>query len=150
MSDKNAVIKPVTDSISIAGQVSAAQIARLNELGFRAVLNLRSPQEDGSLSDEQTQIEALGLPYVNLPVKPQALDKTLIDEAVEQVNALPKPLLVHCGSALRAAFIVMMYRVVHEGLSLEEAKAEATSLGFDFDQKPPLKAAIETYFTAQA
>ena len=150
MSTNDVVIKPVTDNISIAGQVSAAQIARLNELGFRAVLNLRSPQEEGSLSDEQTQVEALGLPYVNLPINPQSLNKKLIDEAVGQVNALPKPLLIHCGSALRAAFIVMMYRVIYEGLSLEEAKAESTSLGFDLDQKPPLKAAIENYFTAQA
>lgn len=148
MSSQDAVIKPVTESISIAGQVSDAQITRLSELGFQSVLNLRSPQENGTISNEQAQIESLDLPYVNFPVTPSSLDKTMIDEAVKQINTLPKPLLVHCGSALRAAFVVMMYRVIHEGLSLEDAKTEALQLGFDLDQKPPLKAAIDDYFAA--
>ncbi|MEM9945801.1 MAG: sulfur transferase domain-containing protein [Cyanobacteria bacterium P01_D01_bin.36] len=148
MNAQNAVIKPVTDSTSIAGQISDVQISRLSELGFQAVLNVRSPQEDGTIPHEQAQIEALGIPYINLPVRPPQLNKALIDQAIEQIDTLPKPLLVHCGSALRAAFVVMMYRIVHEGISLEEAKAQAIQLGFDFDQKPPLKAAINNYFAA--
>lgn len=148
MVGQDAAIKSVTKSISIAGQISEAQMSNLKDLGFQAVLNLRSPQEDGTISDEQAQIEALELPYVNLPISPSSLNKALIDEAVDQINTLPKPLLVHCGSALRAAFVVMMYRIVHEGRSLESAKKEAVELGFDFDEKPPFKTAMNDYFTA--
>ena len=148
MVGQDTAIKSVTKSISIAGQISEAQISSLGDLGFQAVLNVRSPQEDGTISDEQAQIEALGLPYVNLSVIPSSLNKALIDEAVDQINTLPKPLLVHCGSALRAAFVVAMYRIVHEGISLEAAKSEAVQLGFDFDEKPPFKAAMNDYFAA--
>ncbi len=148
MSNKSVEIQQVTENISVAGQISEAQIAQLSELGFQAVLNVRSPQENGTLPDEQRQVEALGLPYVNLPVSLQSLDNTLINHVVEQINQLPKPLLVHCGSALRATFMVMLYRVTREGLSLAAAKAEAAELGFDIDHNPPLKAAIDNYFAS--
>lgn len=138
-------IQSMTEELSIAGQVTEAQVGRLRDSGILAVLNVRSPQENGALSNEQEQIEALGLPYINFPLNPSSLELEALHQAVEQVKALPKPLLIHCRSAMRAAFVVMLYRITHQGLSPEAALAETAALGFDYSQKPPFKAAMEQY-----
>ena len=149
MSNVDAVIQAMTEQISIAGQLSESQLAQLPTLGFQAVLNVRSHQEKGAMSDEQSKIEALGIPYVNIPVNPQMLDDALINQVVGHIEALPKPLLVHCGSALRAAFMVMLYQVTRQNVGLDLAKTQSAELGFDFDQKPPFKTAITQYFATK-
>ena len=40
----------------------------------------------------------------------------------------------------------MIYRVTRQRVELDTAKAKSAELGFDFDQKPLFKAAMEKYF----
>ncbi len=139
-------ITQITERISIAGQISESQIAQLPESSFEAVLNVRSVEEEGAIPDEQLQVESLGTPYMNVPVTPATLDVALIDQVLEQIDGLPKPLLVHCGTGFRAGFMVMMYQIAREGVPVEEAKSQYLELGFDYEQKPPFKAAMDEYF----
>jgi len=135
----------VTDTLSIAGQPAADQIAQLPQGGIAAVVNLRLPAEDGTLPDEAALVAAQDLSYSAVPLSPSALTPELLDQAIAVVAELPKPLLVHCASAMRAALVVALYRVAQEGLSLEAALAEAAEAGFDLTQKPPLAAAIQAW-----
>jgi len=138
-------IRQITERISIAAQISESQISQLPNSGFRAVLNVRSEEEEGAISNEQLQIESLGIPYVNIPVTPATLDVDRIERVLEQIEALPKPLLVHCGSGFRASFMVMMYQITREGIPLEDAKSQYIELGFDFEKNPEFKAAMDEY-----
>ncbi len=48
------------------------------------MLNLRSPDEAGYLSDEQ-QSEAAGLQYACVPLKASEVDPALTEEAIQEI-----------------------------------------------------------------
>ena len=66
MSDR----KKVSDEFSAGGQPTPETLQNLANEGFKSVINLRSVDETGVLSDEQQQAEAAGLEYVNIPLNP--------------------------------------------------------------------------------
>jgi len=75
-------IRKINDELTIAGQVTPEQLQQVAQEGFKSVLNPRSPDE-GFLSNEQQQAEALGLYYVNIPVNFEAIN----DEIAAQPHA---------------------------------------------------------------
>lgn len=122
-------IKKINDELTIAGQVTPEQLRQVAQEGFKSVLNLRSPDEEGFLSNEQQQAEALGLYYVNIPVKFEAINDEIAARVLMQTNKLPKPTLVHCDSAMRAAAIVLMHIATRQGATLRQAFKQAEQLG---------------------
>lgn len=122
-------IRKINDELTIAGQVTPEQLRQVAQEGFKSVLNLRSPDEEGFLSNEQQQAEALGLYYVNIPVKFEAINDEIADRVLMQTNKLPKPTLVHCDSAMRAAAIVLMHIATRQGATLRQAFKQAEQLG---------------------
>lgn len=97
-------ILQVDDDVLVTGQLSLAQIAQLPELGFKAVINLRSPDEEGFEKDEQSTVEKLGMQYENIPTEmeriPTAADYDKIRDALAR---LPKKVLIHCRRGFRSA-----------------------------------------------
>ncbi len=94
--------------ITTAGQPSAADLSAVAAAGYKAVIDLRAPQEDRGLEEQKT-VEMLGMSYVNLPVEgatgvtyenAAALDKLLA--------GLPKPVLVHCTSSNRVGALLAL------------------------------------------
>ena len=122
-------IRKINDELTIAGQVTPEQLRQVAQEGFKSVLNLRSPDEEGFLSNEQQQAEALGLYYVNIPVKFEAINDEIAARVLMQTNKLPKPTLVHCDSAMRAAAIVLMHIATRQGATLRQAFKQAEQLG---------------------
>jgi len=113
------------NGITTAGQPSEAALSAVAAAGYKAVIDLRAPQEDRGLADEKKTVEMLGMSYVNLPVagadgvsyaNADALDKLLAD--------LPKPVLVHCTSSNRVGALLAL-RAKAQG---EDSKA-ALDLG---------------------
>ncbi len=101
------------------------------------MLNLRSPDEAGYLSDEQ-QSEAAGLQYACVPLKASEVDPALTEEAIQEIENLPKPVLVHCGAGARASAIALIATATQEGLTVEQIEQKAQKLGLSLDQ-PHLK-----------
>lgn len=122
-------IRKINEELSIAGQIAAAQLPQLVQEGFRSLLNLRSPNEVTFLVDEQEQAESLGLHYVNLPLGLEGMSDVSVAHIVQQINKLPKPLLVHCDSAVRAATIALIYITVRQGSPVEKALQQVQQLG---------------------
>ncbi|MEO0378152.1 MAG: sulfur transferase domain-containing protein [Cyanobacteria bacterium P01_A01_bin.17] len=139
----------LSKQIAIAGQPTFEQLQDLGSSQFQSVMNLRSPQEDGFLAEEQQLLETQGLSYLNTGVKPDALTETKITELLQELKELPKPALVHCGSALRAAFISLIYLVTQQGMPLETAQKKVQELGLDFDAAPPLARWFQAYLFQQ-
>lgn len=123
------IIRKINDELAIAGQVTLEQLPQVAQEGFKSVLNLRSPDEDGFLNSEQQQVEDLGLYYLNIPVKVEAINDEIADLVLTQTNKLPKPALVHCDSAMRAAAIVLMQIATRQGVTLKQAFKQAEKLG---------------------
>ncbi len=149
MSQSNPDIQAVGEQISVAAQPSPAQIEQLPQQGFKSVVNLRSYQEESATEADQQRVESLGLAYENLPIKPAELTEEQINQVIDRIHELPKPLLVYCGSSLRATFISLLYIATHHGLTLAAAKAKGKELGFDFDSKPQLAQWLQHYTQAQ-
>ena len=82
------IIRKINDELTIAGQVTLEQLQQVAQEGFKSVLNLRSPDEEGFLSNEQQQVEELGLYYLNIPVKVATRQGVTLKQAFKQAEEL--------------------------------------------------------------
>jgi uncharacterized protein (TIGR01244 family) len=130
--------KKISDELSATGQVTPEQLQKAAEAGFKSVLNLRSPQEAGVLPDEQQQAEAAGLNYANVPLDPSAANSDQISLTLQELDSLPKPVLLHCGAGLRAGAIALIATAIKEGLTPEQVTVQAEQIGLNPGQ-PHLK-----------
>jgi uncharacterized protein (TIGR01244 family) len=95
-------IKTLNDSFAVsAAPPSEGDLRALAEDGYKAVVNLRCQDEadQPNAPDREGEVVAsLGLEYRHLPVAGGAMSDELVDEFRASVEALPKPVLVHCAS----------------------------------------------------
>lgn len=123
--------------LAAAGQPTPQALARLDEMGFRTVVNLRTEKEGAA--EERAVVEAQGLRYVWVPVTAESFSSADVD-AVRKVLDDPSsgPVLLHCASSNRvgAVWAVMQSR---EGRPLEEALAAGRAAGLG---SPPMEAAV--------
>jgi uncharacterized protein (TIGR01244 family) len=122
-------IRKINDDLAIAGQLTPEQLQQLAQDGFNSVLNLRSPDEEGFLNNEQQQVEALGLCYINVSVTVEAINHEVIAQVLNQIDKLVKPTLIHCNNEMRAAAFVLMYIATQQGVTLSQAFNQAEQLG---------------------
>ena len=138
----------INDRLAVATeQLSAQQLEQAAREGYKSVLNLRSPQEEGFMRDEQERATATGLEYVNIPVSPNNMSEELADRVLQQIDSLPKPLLTHCKSGLRSGAMSLMYLATKEGMSAEEAMDKGKEMGFDCDKSPQMKEFFKQYIS---
>ncbi len=122
-------IRKINDELTIAGQVTPEQLQQIATEGFKSVINLRSREEQGFLNNEQQQAEALGLRYINIPVRFEAINTEVATKVLKQIDEFPKPALIHCDSAIRAAGLVLMHIAIRQGKTLTQALKQAEQLG---------------------
>jgi protein tyrosine phosphatase (PTP) superfamily phosphohydrolase (DUF442 family) len=113
--------------VMAAGQPTGEQIQLLAEEGnYHAVIDLRPPEEPRGF-DEPEAARQIGLAYVNIPVTPATLDQAAIDRFLEAMHAIQPPLIVHGGTADRAAALLYAWLVLEKretpARALERARA---------------------------
>jgi len=141
-------VKKINDQLAVAtSQVTSEQLQQAAQEGFKSLLNLRSPEEEGFLSDEQQQAENAGLKYVNVPVKPDNMSDELADQVLQQIAQLPKPALIHCKSGMRSGAMTLMYVATKQGMTADEAMAIGKQNGFDCDAYPQMKQFFKHYIS---
>nr|WP_035991498.1 protein tyrosine phosphatase family protein [Leptolyngbya sp. KIOST-1] len=133
-------IKYLSDDIAIAtNQPESTSFEQAAQAGFKSVLNLRSPQEEGALADEKTNVEQAGLTYAQIPVKPSDISDELTDRVMQTLDELPKPVLAHCKSGMRSGAMALMYEATRNGMSADAALKKGKENGFDCDAHPQMK-----------
>lgn len=137
-------VNKVSDKLFAAGQPTSEELQQAAALGFKSVVNLRSPDEAGVLPDEQQQAEAAGLQYVNVSLKSTDADNGLTAKVLEEISGLPTPILLHCGAGGRASALALIALATQERLSREQVLQKAQELGINLDQ-PHLKQFLESY-----
>ncbi|QHG15495.1 sulfur transferase domain-containing protein [Nostoc sp. ATCC 53789] len=142
--------KKVSEDLSAAGQPTPEDLKQAAQEGFKSVLNLRSPDEPGFLSDEQQQAQAAGLQYANIPLKPSEVNQELTDAAIQEIENLPKPILIHCAAGARAGGIALISNAISEGLTYEEISQKAQELGLNLEQPHLKQFLLEKYIAKQA
>ena len=125
-------------------QVTPKQLRQAAQIGFQSVLNLRVLNEPGVLLDEQAQATAAGLYYKNTPINPAALDDAKVAQVLQQIEHLPKPALLHCGSGVRAGLMASLYIAKQQRLTAEQTIAMAQALGMEWPTQPTFKQICES------
>jgi uncharacterized protein (TIGR01244 family) len=143
-------VKKINEQLTVAGQLTPEQLQQAAEEGYKSVLNLRSPDEGGFLSDEGQLAEALGLQYVNIPVKPSEMNDELTGKVLQQIDQLPKPALIHCASGMRAGVMAFMNVATREGMTPQRVFDLAHQVGFNCDANPQMKQFFEQYVAAHS
>jgi protein tyrosine phosphatase (PTP) superfamily phosphohydrolase (DUF442 family) len=113
----------------LAGQPASEDLAVWKDKGVRTIVSLRTPGEIDW--DEKAAVEALGMKYVSIPFRGA---DSLGDEQIEAALAVLKegdeqPILLHCGTSNRVGAIWYAHRIRNDGLSPEQALAEAKQVG---------------------
>lgn len=115
--------------VYLAGQPSPGGFARAREAGVVHVINLRTQAEDLGC-DEPAIVVALGMTYEHQPFRsPASMDATLLDAVRESLRNAEGPVMMHCKSANRAGAAWLPYRVLDQGVPLEQALEEAHTIG---------------------
>jgi uncharacterized protein (TIGR01244 family) len=118
----------LNEKFATAGQPKAEAFAKLAKQGFRAVLNLRTPEEGAE--QERELVEKAGMRYLNIPVVTANPKPEQVPEFIKAVkDTANQPMLIHCGGAQRVGAFWMIYRVTDQGWTEEKALEEATKIG---------------------
>jgi uncharacterized protein (TIGR01244 family) len=138
----------ISSDLAVAScQLTPEQIRQAAQENFKAVLNLRSPQEEGTLVDERERVEKAGLTYANIPVQPSDISDELTDRVLQAIDGLPKPVVIHCKSGVRSGAMALMYVATRNQMSAEEALDLGKQNGFDCDAHPQMKQFFEHYIS---
>jgi uncharacterized protein (TIGR01244 family) len=112
-------------------------VADAKALGFKVIVDLRSPQE--GIGAERDAAKAAGIRYINIPV-------ATIAPLKDQVAAFAKviedpanlPALVHCQTANRVGAMWALYRAA-KGVPGEVAVEEGRTLGLSSSREPGVR-----------
>jgi protein tyrosine phosphatase (PTP) superfamily phosphohydrolase (DUF442 family) len=114
-----------TETLGTAGQPTAAQFEAVKDAGYEVVINLALGNTQRDLANEPQLMSELGLDYVHIPVEFEQPTAADLDEFFEVMDANQgKKCFVHCIANARVSAFVMLYRVLRQGVPLEEARAQ--------------------------
>jgi len=136
--------REIIEGISIAGQPTAEDIARLRDEGFKTIVNLRLPEDNGILEDEEHIVEGSGLNYAAIPVSPTVVDDLAVQRFSQAIyDKESRPALIHCGSGGRAGIMLLLHLAIEHGWSVERTLEEGAKLG---DLAPSETSAYRPFF----
>jgi len=129
------------DGVSTAGQPDEEGFRVFAEMGYAAVIDLRTEGEDRGL-DEPAVVDALGMDYINLPIGRDGITFENAKKLQDLVVRYDQPVLVHCGSANRvgALFALNTFRHTEDAEKALEAGRAAGLTGLESTVKEVLEA----------
>ncbi len=116
----------MSDKAWRSAQPAPYQLRGFAKAGVRTVVNLRGIRDCGSFWLEQRACQKYGMKLVNFQIRSRAApSKDELWGAKRLFEEIEYPVLMHCKSgADRAGLISVLYRHLHEGVPMEEAKKE--------------------------
>ncbi len=110
------------EGFASSGQPTAEQIEALSYQGYERIVYLAFGDHDTSLANEDRIARNHGFDYVQLPViwdKPSYHDFRTFAAIMQSSD---KNTLVHCQVNYRASTFSMLYRIIHQGVDVGDAK----------------------------
>jgi uncharacterized protein (TIGR01244 family) len=121
----------LTDTITVAGQISLAQVQAIAAAGFKVLVNNRpdgeEPGQPGSAEFEAAAVAA-GMTYYHLPVTAMDFPGPGMAQMTELFDDESRPLFAFCRSGTRCTTLWVASRA---GDARAEATQRARSLGYD-------------------
>ena len=127
------MFRKLDDSISVAGQISPADVAEAAAQGFTFVINNR-PEEEQPGQPTGAEIaaaaQAAGLGYRAIPITHAGFSENQVAAMQEALEAAPGPVLAFCRSGTRSTLVWALARArMGDDAGTLAAKAEAA--GYD-------------------
>jgi uncharacterized protein (TIGR01244 family) len=113
--------------LAAAGRPTPEALGKLEQWGFRTVIDLRMPAE--GTAGEEAAVKALGLRYVAVPVSAASFslkDVAAVRKVLEDPSA--GPVLLHCASSNRVGAVWAVIES-QRGKGLQDALAEGRRAG---------------------
>jgi uncharacterized protein (TIGR01244 family) len=117
------------DRTTTSGQPTEAQLADIQALGVRAIVNLGLHSHEKALPDEAGSVGRLGMTYTHIPVdfqNPTDQDFEQFCSALERVRDVP--VHVHCIANYRVSAFFYRYRRSVLGMDETEARADLEAI----------------------
>lgn len=117
--------------VACGGATETTALDGLATDGFKAVINLRRPTEQGAdLEQNAAHARSLGLTYISIPFNGQQPDSQAVDDFLAAVaDEANRPVFVHCASASRVGAMWLVKRVLQDGWAVDKATEEAKLIG---------------------
>ncbi len=118
-----------SDSFASAGQPTREQLETVKEHGFERVVYIAFTNNSNALADEDQIVKGLGMEYMHVPVdfnNPLPADFYAFADSMQRDTG--KKTLLHCQVNARATAFSFLYRVIYEGVSVAEAKADMNTV----------------------
>jgi len=136
----------INQTLSVAGQISKADIAEIAKAGFGTIINNRPDDEEpGQLDHATAEAEAkkAGLEYRYQPVTTGNITRAQVAEFERMLLRSPQPVLAHCRSGTRCYLMWAASRVLFNDESALKLVAEAATKGYDLRVLPSLIEKLE-------
>ena len=138
--------REIAPGLFIAGQPTEEELHNLASSGYRTLVNLRGPDEEGAVADEERLVESTGVSYSSIPVTPPTIDDLAVQRFIQAVDSpTSQPAVVHCGSGGRAGIMVLLHLAIKHGWSVAQALEEGEKLGIAPAQGSAYRAFVEDY-----
>lgn len=119
----------VAGQIWSAGQPSPSDFEAIRDAGITSVVTFRHAAELGGF-DERAVVDSVGLAFEELPWNgPAELTDEVFSRTRDLLRSAEGPTLLHCGSANRVGAVWIPFRVLDQGVDLEQAIIEARTIG---------------------
>jgi len=109
-------------NVLTGGQPTPAHIEQAQAAGYKTIINLRMPGENGTW-DEASKAAELGMTYISIPIAGR--DGLSKDNASALMAAIQKhsdePVMVHCGSGNRIGALFAIDAKFNQNKTTEEA-----------------------------
>jgi protein tyrosine phosphatase (PTP) superfamily phosphohydrolase (DUF442 family) len=116
-------------TFSSAGQPSLEQLDDVKAAEFERIIYIAFSNGRRAISDEDAVVKELGMDYIHIPViwdAPTKSDFYAFASAMQQEPE--RKTLLHCAANFRASAFSMLYRVLHEDVSVAAAKADMNKI----------------------
>ncbi|WP_380873343.1 TIGR01244 family protein [Sphingomonas sp. DBB INV C78] len=127
------MFRKIDDSISVAGQISPADVAEAAKLGFAMIVNNRPDDEQPgqpSSAEMQAAAEAAGLAYRAIPITHAGFSQPQVEAMRAALADATGPVLAFCRSGTRSTFVWALARGA-EGDAGDTLAAKAAAAGYD-------------------
>jgi uncharacterized protein (TIGR01244 family) len=101
-------IRAVTETYSVSEQITVDDIAEIKNQGFKSIVCHRPDDEQPgqpAFGDIAAAAEAAGLTIRHIPVTSAGLTMEAVNEMVDAVEELDRPMLGYCRSGARSTVI---------------------------------------------
>ena len=138
------MIRPIDDTISVAPQISAADVTEIARAGFTMIVNNRPDGEDMGQPDGdaiRTVAETLGMKYVAIPVTHAGFSHPQLDAMAAALAEAGGPVLAYCRSGTRSCNLWAL-AMAKSGADPDMLEEKAGRAGYDLSGVRPMLDAL--------